>query len=310
MSLPKLIASLASAGLPMVLAASAVAQQYQIQYADYGFGNQRVDVTQRLRDLARTNTTFRMGNSTFGIDPSPGNKKTLRIHARAPNGQSRMFEYREGSVVDGAQFSGWSGGQWGNKGGEYQILRALYGTPERNVDVTQRLRELARSNSFFRMGNDTFGVDPARGQVKTLRIWARGPNGRNQMFEYREKSIVDGSKFSGWGGGNWGNPGWNGGWNGTPGPPAPPGRPPTGGNQSQLQIISAMYGAPGRNRDVSARLRSMIRNGRLSTVVSNANMGIDPAPGTPKTLWLTYSSGGRSAQQQKTVPENGQLTIP
>jgi len=131
MSLPRiLIGSVAAAGLAVVLTASAVAQQYQIQYADHGYGNERVDVTQRLRDLARTNTNFRMGNSTFGIDPSPGRTKTLRIHARGPNGQSRMFEYREGGVVNGAQFTGWSGGQWGNKGGEYQILQAFYGTAE------------------------------------------------------------------------------------------------------------------------------------------------------------------------------------
>ena len=50
---------------------SALGQQYQIQRADYGIGRQRVDVTQRLRELARSNATFRMGNSTFGVDPLP-----------------------------------------------------------------------------------------------------------------------------------------------------------------------------------------------------------------------------------------------
>jgi len=195
------------------LAASAAAQQWTILRADYGYGNQRIDVTQRLRELARANATFRMGNSTFGMDPSPGNVKALRIFARGPRGQ-HTFEYRESSVVNGAIFTGWGGGNWGNPGGEYLILQARYGTSGRNVDVTQRLRELARSNSFFRMGNSTFGVDPDPGRVKTLRVYARGPQGRTQMFEYREGSVVDGAKFSGWGGGNWGNGGWNGGWNG------------------------------------------------------------------------------------------------
>jgi hypothetical protein len=204
--------------LPFVVLASiltlpAIAQQFNIQSADYGFGKQRVDVTQRLRELARANATFRMGNSTFGIDPSPGNVKTLRIHARGPNGRNRLFEYREGSIVDGKMFTGWGGGQWGNPGGDFVILRALYGTAHRNIDVTQRLRELARTNTFFRMGNSTFGVDPVPGRVKTLRIFARGPRGANQMFEYREGSVVDGSKFSGWGGGNWGTGPWNGTWN-------------------------------------------------------------------------------------------------
>jgi hypothetical protein len=205
----------------------ALAQQYQILRADYGSGPQRVDVTQRLRELARANATFRMGNSTFGIDPAPGHVKTLRIFTRGPDGRDRMFEYREGSVVDGARFTGWRGGNWGNPppppppvspvslgGGQYVILRAFYGVPGRNVDVTNRLRDIAHSNAVFRMGNSTFGVDPAPGVVKTLRIWARGPRGDTRMFEYREGSTVDGARFTGWGSGNWGREAWRGGWNG------------------------------------------------------------------------------------------------
>src|SRR5438445_13452386 len=58
---------------------------------------------------------FRMGNSTFGVDPDPGRIKTLRIYARGPRGDERMFEYREGSTVDGSQFRGWSSGEWGSE---------------------------------------------------------------------------------------------------------------------------------------------------------------------------------------------------
>jgi hypothetical protein len=54
-----------------------------------------------------------MGNSTFGIDPDPGEVKTLRIYTRGPDGRDRMFEYREGSTVDGSQFRGWGEGNWG-----------------------------------------------------------------------------------------------------------------------------------------------------------------------------------------------------
>jgi hypothetical protein len=211
----------------------AAAQQYRIIRADYGWRDQRVDVTQRLRELARHDLVFRMGNSTFGIDPAHGHVKTLRIFAKAPDGRGRTFEYREGDTVDGSIFSGWRGGDWGDRddrrgdypdrgdrrddrpdSGEYMILRAYYGVPGRNLDVTDRLRELARQDLVFRMGNSTFGVDPAHGVVKTLRIWARGPNGQVRMFEYREGSTVDGSVFTGWRGGNWGRGDWRGGWDG------------------------------------------------------------------------------------------------
>lgn len=228
----------------MAIAPWAMAQDYRIIRADYGAGDQRVDVTQRLRELAHENATFRMGNRTFGIDPAPGVVKTLRIFARGENGRSRVFEYREGSTVDGSIFSGWGRGEWGDRDrddhdrdedrdrdrdrdrdedrdrdrdrdrGEFVILRAFYGVPGRNVEVTDRLRELARADAVFRMGNSTFGVDPAHGVVKTLRIFARGPRGDVRMFEYREGSTVDGAMFKGWGGGDWGREEWHGGWDG------------------------------------------------------------------------------------------------
>src|SRR5260221_5358243 len=58
--------------------------------------------------------------------------------------------------------------------GQFQILRARYGTANHFVDVTARLKELARQDVAFRMGNSTFGVDPDHGVVKTLRIYEPG----------------------------------------------------------------------------------------------------------------------------------------
>ena len=206
--------------------------EYVILSAQYGTARRHVDVTNRLKEVARRDRLFRMGNSTFGVDPDPGEVKVLRIYAREPNGGERMFEYVEGSTVDGSQFRGWGGGEWGGGGwsgnwevggnaggynrdsGQFVILSAQYGTKHRHVDVTNRLKELARRDRVFRMGNSTFGVDPDRGRVKTLRIYARGPNGRERMFEYREGSTVDGSQFRGWGSGEWGNERWSGRWEG------------------------------------------------------------------------------------------------
>jgi hypothetical protein len=206
--------------------------QFTIQSAQYGTERRHIDVTNRLKQIASQDRTFRMGNSTFGTDPDPGRVKTLRIYARGPNGNERMFEYREGSTVDGSIFRSWGGGQWGNGGwnggwnggggrpgrpnngdsGQFTIQSAQYGTSRRHIDVTARLKEIARRDQTFRMGNSTFGTDPDPGHVKTLRIYARGPNGRERMFEYREGSTVDGSQFRSWGSGEWGNGHWNGRW--------------------------------------------------------------------------------------------------
>ena len=303
--------------------------QYQILHARYGTAERNVDVTERLRELARRDVTFRMGNSTFGVDPDPGVVKALRIFTRGPGGRHRMFEYREGSVVDGSQFTGWGRGDWAVGGwvggwgdgdgdeGQYQILQARYGTARRNVDVTERLKELARRDVTFRMGNSTFGVDPDRGHVKTLRIYTRGPNGQNRTFEYRESSVVDGSLFTAWGGGDWGHGGWNGGWGDNERDDRRDGRRDgdRDGDRAdrdrygQLNIVRATYGADNRTQDVTARLRELVRDGRLQITANNDAMGFDPAPGDRKTLWVSYSTGGGS-QRQVSVSEGGQLSIP
>jgi hypothetical protein len=294
----------------LVVAASAAARQYghddgeyQILHARYGTAERNVDVTQRLRELAREDITFRMGNSTFGVDPDRGRVKTLRIYARGPNGQDRMFEYQEGSIVDGRVFTGWRRGDWahvewtggwggggenayGNRNGDdgqYQILAARYGTRERNVDVTRRLKELARADVTFRMGNSTFGEDPDPGRVKTLRIYTRAGDGRNRMFEYVEGSVVDGNQFTGWGRGDWGQGDWTGGW----------GEGDGDGDRNRddglYQILGARYGTRRRNVDVTERLRELARHD-VTFRMGNSTFGIDPDRGHVKTLRI-YTRG-------------------
>jgi hypothetical protein len=279
-------------------------------------------VTGRLRDLARQDRSFRMGNDTFGTDPDPGHVKMLRIYARGRDGQTRVFDYPENGVVDGSQFSGWGRGSFGESGyrggwqvqgadnehrpggrdaGEYRILQALYGTARRNVDVTDQLRALARSDQEIRVTRQAFNVDPDPGQPKTLRIYARGRDEQVRLFEFRPGSIVDGSQFRGWRGGEWARASdyranWNGELHGRPA------ADPT------LQVVSATWGSGSRKRDVTARLRSQIHNGRIEALVDNDLAGVDPAPGAQKTLWVTYTVDGRT--QQARVDERGQLSIP
>jgi hypothetical protein len=298
----KLLIALAS--VVVFTAATAVAQQYEIVRADYGYGNQRVDVTQRLREVVRTHARFRMDNSTFGVDPSPGHKKTLRIFARGPRGETRTFEYPEHSAIDSAMFSGAGGSNWGgapgrvdDDSGQYVILHAEYGTERNHVDVTDRLRQLAQTDRTFRMGNSTFGVDPDHGRVKTLRIYARGPDGRERMFEYREGSTVDGSQFTGWGRGDWGRGGWSGNWGGGG---RPMGGPPGGGyagngDDGQYVILRADYGTDRHHVDVTNRLRELARSDRTFRM-GNSTFGVDPDHGHVKTLRI-YTRGPDGRQR-------------
>ncbi len=274
---------------------------FVILQARYGTEQSHVDVTERLRDLARQDRRFRLSNELFGVDPDPGRTKTLRIYARDRAGQDRTFEYRERDWVDGAQFIGWGGGRWGNDegargwhgrdrryertedgqdDGEFTILYATYGTGRRAVDVTERLRELARRDQRFRLGNETFGgIDPDPGQTKVLRIIARDRNGQERSFDYREYAIVDGSQFVGWGRGDWGRGGRGNDWG--------PQRPAAG----RLVIESASYGTDGRWSDVTQALRAQVRGDRFEAEVNNEMFGFDPAPGRRKQLSVTYRWG-------------------
>jgi hypothetical protein len=82
----------------------------------------------------------------------------------------------------------------------------------------------------------------------------------------------------------------------------------SGGGYSDLQIISASYGIPNHTRDVSGRLRDMVRNGSLNVNVNNDSMGGDPAPEKHKILTLTYSLRGQ--RRTITVREHDDLTLP
>ncbi len=300
---------------------------YRIIKALYGTPDRHIDVTSRLKELAQRDERFRLGNGVFGTDPDKGRVKTLRIEAVSSSGRNRTFEYTEGSWVDGAQFQGWSSGNWGDndggsssgwgdrpgyqdrKEGEYRILQAQYGTAERNVDVTSRLRELAGRDERFRLSNKTFGVDPDKGRVKVLRIYAEGPRGQ-RTFEYTEGSWVDGAQFAGWSGGSWGNGGWNGGWGGS--------RPSYNDNANRdrdrdrdpdgLKILRAEYGTNNNRIDITHRLSQRVIMNRLTARVNNDLAGNDPARDQQKRLWVTYSVEGR--EMRRDVKEGQVLILP
>jgi hypothetical protein len=182
--------------------------------------------------------------------------------------------------------------------GEYQILQARYGTATRNIDVTEQLRRLARGDRRIQISNELFGEDPAFGERKTLRIYAHDPYRAMRVFEYQEKDFVDGSYFTGWSGGRWGERGprrrdWDGG---------------IAGPRKKITVVAASYGSGRRSREVTDRIRSMVRDGRLRVTVENGILGFDPAPGSRKVLTVVYAVDG--VRQQARVPEHGQLSLP
>jgi hypothetical protein len=285
--------------------------QFLILHARYGTENAHVDVTGRLKELARQDRRFRLTNELFGVDPDPGRTKTLRLFVRDRNGREQQFDYRERDWIDGAQFIGWGRGNWGegdwshgwqgNRGerrddGEYVILYATYGASGRDVDVTARLRDLARRDVQLRLTNDLFGVDPYPGQTKILRIVTRDRAGQQRTFDYREYQTIDGNQFVGWGGGDWGR-----GRDGDRGPQRPV--------YGRFVIESASYGNDNRWVDVTQAVRAQVRGDRLDLQVRNELFGVDPAPGQRKMLSVTYRVGNEPSNTVR-VSERDTMRLP
>lgn len=172
----------------------------------------------------------------------------------------------------------------------WYIQSADWGSGSRRQDVTNAVRQLLNGGDF-KANNKNLGVDPAPGKDKTLRIIARDRNGDVKNFKYNEGETVNTKRFIR---NEYGNE-WN------------IGRP--GGGRG-FRIAKAEYGdVNGRYRvDVTQRLQNMARNNRLDITVNNSTMGVDPAPGQPKQLFVRYTQMGRASE--RTVPENGQLRIP
>src|SRR5207245_2081687 len=80
---------------------------WQIVRADYGFRNQRTDVTDILKDLVGrggVNGRVVVNNRTMGGDPAVGKDKSLRIFGRNRRNEEREFNYNEGAFVDVRMF--------------------------------------------------------------------------------------------------------------------------------------------------------------------------------------------------------------
>jgi hypothetical protein len=278
---------------------------WQVISADWGSGNRRIDVTNRVRIMLSGNGMVQVTNQNLGGDPAVGADKVLRINARNSAGQSRQFTFKEGSSIDASQFYNYNGGI--NPGGPgnasgWQVMQADWGSGNRRVDVTNRVRQMLSGNGNVKVNNTNLGGDPAVGADKVLRISARDNRGQVRQFSYKEGAFIDASQFYNYGGnyppGGYPNPGYPGG----------PGNGYPGGGIGDLQIIRAYYGLNNRTNDVSQTLRGMVRNGSLAIQVNNNNMGGDPAPGADKILTVIYRTQGR--EQTATVKEGNALRIP
>jgi hypothetical protein len=201
---------LATAGLGL-------GQEIHVQSAFYGRGGYGIDVTRQVQELADERGEIYVSNRTFGADPAPGQMKFLtitytidgqRITRRVEENQVFRFQIPEAPPYAGREgppgpyppgpgqgvFRGRVIGRvpdYRDEGGEYgpRIVRAVYGTHGRYVDVTEIVRRLVSDGVRFEVSNETFGVDPYKGRSKKLKIVFEQDGGTSEK-EYDEGDHV------------------------------------------------------------------------------------------------------------------------
>ena len=179
----------------------------------------------------------------------------------------------------------------------WRIVRAEYGYKNQHTDVTDLVGDLISRggvNGRVAVTNQTMGGDPAVGKEKSLHILARNRKNEQREFDYKEGGFIDVTTFNvhrdDWDdrGGNYGGRDQRD-WNG-------------------LQVIRAYYGVQDRTVNVTETLRSRVRDGALSFVVTNNALGGDPAVGADKFLVVIYRYQGKEGAVF--VREGNTLTIP
>jgi hypothetical protein len=176
---------------------------WQIVRADYGFKNQRSDVTDILKDLigrGGVNGRVAVNNQTMGGDPAVGRDKSLRIIARNRKNEEREFNFNEGGFVEARMFNvrrdDWDdrpanhGDRDRDDGGSLNIIRGYYGVQGRTVNVTELLQSRVRDGALsFVVTNSALGGDPAIGADKTLIVVYRS-QGKETAAAVREGNTL------------------------------------------------------------------------------------------------------------------------
>jgi hypothetical protein len=141
----------------------------QIMRAQYGADYRFRDVTDILNQRISNNSlNLRITNDTMGGDPAPDRPKRLTVYY-VYNGQPGQVTVNEKDTLN-LPGAGGGGGSWPGFG-TLQILRATYGAPGRETDVTSRVASRVQGDRLsMRVDNGSMGGDPATNQPKRLKV--------------------------------------------------------------------------------------------------------------------------------------------
>lgn len=187
----------------------------------------------------------------------------------------------------------------------WRIIRADWGSKTQRVDVTSLLRDLiARggNNGKIPINEVTMGGNPAPGQDKFLLILAKNRKNEQREFSINEHTYLEVRLFDVRHDdrddrpANYGDRDRDHDWD------------RDRDDSNGVRIVRAYYGVQGRTVNVTDLLRSRVRDGMLSLVVTNGALGGDPAAGYDKVLIVVYRYQGN--ETAAAVREGNTLTLP
>jgi hypothetical protein len=276
-------------------------QRGELIRATYGSGSQWVDVTPQVRSLIRGESlSFRVDNTTLGVERRSGTTKALRLQFRGKNGRTQQLTFQQNQYVN-------------------LRVNSVAGLDQTTTPTWGRSNTPDNGACFYRNGfnGDAFCLQTGQSlssmpngmndQISAIKLFGNatatvfrdsGFGGERQTFSSNVADLRYGS------GANWGDRISSIRVDRASSTTADNGN----GYRDGLQITRAIYGAGSRTWDVTSRLNSQIQNRALNFQVNNESMGGDPSPNQKKTLTVQYTYNG--AVLQSIVSEGNYLRLP
>jgi hypothetical protein len=158
-----------------LLTVAAVAQGGELVAAEYGAGERRVDVTQKVKSFMHDGVLhIDVEDRVLGVDPARQHVKELFIRVRHWDGNIEEFRFPEHAHINLALDPD-RGYEWHDR--DLHIMRAFYGGAGHFVDVTEILRQNVHDGKLYMaVDTRTMGGDPDPDVRKVLRVlyWHEG----------------------------------------------------------------------------------------------------------------------------------------
>lgn len=166
------------------------AGELKIVKATYGYGDQVIDVTEKVqnfqRGMAGAFLLIRPDNKLLGADPAPRKPKVLTV-TYTDGGEEKTVqlpERRLGVVVADAV-----------PAQEFKLLRGFYGYGNAWKEVTSQLLTALGNKTVLAINNSTLGPDPAPRKKKELVVIYTQEN-KIQFLILSEKTEFSNNSFN------------------------------------------------------------------------------------------------------------------